>query len=61
MAKIIIENDVPGVIKKLAAIIEENANEAISNDDIFKIGLSGPLPFTFNFEQFIESMSSHLL
>lgn len=41
MAKIIIENDVQSLVKKLANIIADSANEAIARDDIFKVGLSG--------------------
>ncbi|XP_015586040.1 6-phosphogluconolactonase [Cephus cinctus] len=41
MAKIIIETDVPAVVKKLSAIIEEKANEVLATQEIFKIGLSG--------------------
>ena len=41
MTKILIEADTSGIVKKLATLVEKSANEAIANDDIFKIGLSG--------------------
>ncbi|XP_012257012.2 6-phosphogluconolactonase [Athalia rosae] len=41
MAQTIIETDVPNVVKRLASLIEESANEAIARDDVFKVGLSG--------------------
>lgn len=41
MIEVKIEADTSGVVKKLATLLEKSANDAISNDDIFKIGLSG--------------------
>lgn len=41
MALTIIEPDTAGVIRKLAEIVEECADEAIRANEIFKIGLSG--------------------
>lgn len=41
MNKILIEPETSGIVKQLATLIEKSANEAIANDDIFKIGLSG--------------------
>jgi hypothetical protein len=43
MSETLIEPDVPGVVQRLAFIIEKCANEAIDTEDIFKIGLSGKL------------------
>ncbi|XP_058790565.1 6-phosphogluconolactonase [Phymastichus coffea] len=39
--EVLIEPDVAGVVRRLALIVEINANEAIEREDIFKIGLSG--------------------
>ncbi|XP_015517699.1 6-phosphogluconolactonase [Neodiprion pinetum] len=41
MAKVLVEKDVPSAIKRLVNIIQDSANDAISSDDVFKIGLSG--------------------
>ncbi|XP_012286697.1 6-phosphogluconolactonase [Orussus abietinus] len=41
MAQTLIESDSSSVAKRLCAIVEKTANEAIALDDIFKIGLSG--------------------
>ncbi|XP_015114388.1 6-phosphogluconolactonase [Diachasma alloeum] len=41
MAQTIVEPDAAGVVRKLAEIIEESANDAIGANDIFKIGVSG--------------------
>lgn len=41
MVKILIESETSGIVKQLATLIENSANEAIASDDIFKIGLSG--------------------
>jgi len=41
VAEILVEPDVPGVVKKLSGIIEDNANRTIEREGIFKIGLSG--------------------
>lgn len=41
MSEILIEPDVAAVVQRLALIVEKCANEAIDNEDIFKIGLSG--------------------
>ena len=41
VVEILTEPDTPTVIKRLAEIIERFAEEAIENEDIFKIGLSG--------------------
>lgn len=52
-AEILVEPDVSGVVRKLASVVEESANEAIDRDGIFKIGLSGRVRLLFSFLFFL--------